>query len=177
MKLLSTHYHEAVTSLEGKIEKRIAARGIILKDNQILLMYTSRYNDYSLPGGGVDAGESISQGLIRELEEETGARNIQVEEGMGVYEEYRPSRTPGFDVLYMTSHIYKVTCDEVFDSPKFESYELKNGMKTVWIDIDEAIDHNERVIERLEPSMGLSIKRELFLLESIRQEYLSAKQD
>lgn len=175
MKLLSTHYHEAITSLEGKIEKRIAARGIIIKDKQILLMYTNRYNDYSLPGGGVDAGESIAEGLIRELEEETGARNIQVGEGMGIYEEYRPARTPGFDILHMTSHIYKITCDEVFDLPKFESYEVKNGMKTVWIDINEAIDHNKRVIERLEPSMGLSIKRELFLLESIKQEYLLTK--
>lgn len=175
MKLLSTHYHEAITSLEGKIEKRIAARGIIIKDKQILLMYTNRYNDYSLPGGGVDAGESIAEGLIRELEEETGARNIQVREGMGIYEEYRPARTPGFDILHMTSHIYKITCDEVFDLPKFESYEVKNGMKTVWIDINEAIDHNKRVIERLEPSMGLSIKRELFLLESIKQEYLLTK--
>lgn len=172
MKLLSTHYHEAVTSLEGRIEKRIAARGVILKDNLILLLYTRRYNDYSLPGGGVDAEESIEEGLIRELEEETGAKNIQVEEGMGIYEEYRPARTTGYDILHMVSYIYKVNCDEIFGLPKFESYEIKNDMKAVWIDIDKAIDHNKKVIERLESSMGLSIRRELFLLESIKQEYL-----
>lgn len=172
MKLLSTHYHEAITNLEGKIEKRIAARGVILKGNLILLLYTSRYNDYSLPGGGVDPEESVAEALIRELEEETGARNIMVEEGMGIYEEYRPARTKGFDILHMVSHIYKVKCDEVFDLPQFESYEKKNGMKSVWIDIEEAIDHNRKVIERLENSMGLSIKRELFLLESIKKEYI-----
>ena len=120
----------------------------------------------------MDASESIAEGLIRELEEETGARNIQVEEGFGIYEEFRPARTPSFDILHMISHIYKVSCDEVFDLPKFESYELKNGMNTVWIDINEAIDHNKQVIERLESSMGLSVKRELFLLESIRQQYV-----
>jgi ADP-ribose pyrophosphatase YjhB (NUDIX family) len=172
VKLLSTHYHEAVTSLEGRIEKRIAARGIIFQGDLILLMYTSRYNDYSLPGGGVDENESIAEGLVRELKEETGARNIKVEEGMGIYEEFRPARTPGYDILHMVSYIFKIACDEEFDLPKFESYEVKNGMKTVWMDINEAIGHNRKVIERLEPSMGLSVKRELFLLESIRQQYV-----
>lgn len=172
MKLLSTHYHEAITSLEGKIEERVAARGVILKEKQILLMYTSRYNDYSLPGGGVDANESITEGLVRELEEETGARNIEVEEEMGIYEEYRPARTKGHDILHMISYIYKVKCDEDFDLPQFESYEQKNGMKTVWINIDEAIVHNQKVIQSLEPSMGLSVKRELFLLKFIRHDYV-----
>lgn len=172
MKLLTTHYHESITSLDGRIEKRLAARGVILKGSLILLMYTSRYNDYSLPGGGVDRKESIAEGLIRELEEETGARNIHIEEEMGIYEEYRPALNKGYDLLHMLSYIYKVKCDEVFDLPRFESYEIKNGMQTVWIDINEAISHNKRVIECLEPSMGLSIRRELFLFKSIRQEYL-----
>lgn len=139
-------------------------------------MYTGRYNDYSLPGGGVDKNETIAEGLIRELEEETGARNIQIEEGIGIYEEFRPARTPGYDILHMISHIYKAGCDEVFDLPKFESYELKNGMKPVWIDVNEAIDHNKKVTESLEASMGLSVKRELFLLETIRQKYFLSKE-
>lgn len=134
-------------------------------------MYTRRYNDYSLPGGGVDANESTVEGLIRELEEETGARNIQIEGEMGIYEEYRPARTSDYDILHMISHIFKISCDSDFDLPRLESYELKNGMKTVWIDIDEAIDHNKKVIEMMESSMGLSVKRELFLLESIKHEY------
>lgn len=171
MKILSTHTHEAITSLEGRMEKRIAARGVILRGAEILLLYTSRYNDYSLPGGGVDPHESLTEGLIRELEEETGARNIRLEEEIGVYEEYRPTRSPDYDLLHMVSHIYRVSCDKTFGQPRFESYEVKNGMKTVWINIHEAIGHNRKVIERVESSMGLSIKRELFLLETIRDAY------
>lgn len=171
MKVLSTHTHEAITSLEGRMERRIAARGIILKGFEILLLYTSRYNDYSLPGGGVKPHESIKEGLIRELEEETGARNIRVVEEIGVYEEYRPTRNPDFDLLQMVSYIFLVSCADTFCQPRFESYELKNGMKTEWINIHDAIAHNKEVIERMEASMGLSIKRELFLLETIRDTY------
>lgn len=171
VKVLRTHIHEALTSLEGRMEKRIAARGVILRGSEILLLYTSRYNDYSLPGGGVDPHETVTEGLIRELEEETGARNISLEEELGVYEEYRPTRSPGYDLLHMVSRIYQVSCDETFGLPRFESYEVKNDMKTIWINICEAIDHNRKVIERMDPSMGLSVKRELFLLETIREAY------
>ncbi len=176
VKKLTIHYHEAITSLDGRIEERLAARGVILKDNKILLMYTRRYNDYSLPGGGVDPHESITEGLIRELKEETGAGNIKIEEELGIYEEYRPSRTLEHDILHMISYIYKVNCDDKFDLPQFENYELKNGMEVIWIDINEAIDHNKMVIEKMESSMGLSVKRELFLLETIRTKYIAKEQ-
>lgn len=41
------------------IAERIATRAIVLKGDQILLLYTRRYNDYSLPGGGVEEGETL----------------------------------------------------------------------------------------------------------------------
>jgi ADP-ribose pyrophosphatase YjhB (NUDIX family) len=173
MKLLASHTHESIKEIKGIVEKRQAARGIIIKNNKILLMYTRRYNDYSLPGGGVATGEDILEGLSRELAEETGARNISVVKDFGVYEEFRPALKPTYDILHMVSFIYEVDCDDQFDAPAFEDYELKNGMQTLWMDIDEAISHNQQVINAMEASMGLSIKRELFLLQQIRAAYFS----
>lgn len=129
MNLLKTHIHEALKNLEGNCEKRIAARGVILKNNKILLLYTNRYNDYSLPGGGIDLNESLSEGLIRELEEETGARNIQIEEEIGVYEEYRPCNKNGFQLLHMLSYIYKVNCSDEFVECNLNHMKLKMAWK------------------------------------------------
>jgi ADP-ribose pyrophosphatase YjhB (NUDIX family) len=48
---------------------RKATRAIVLDGENILLLYTERYHDYSLPGGGVYDGESLINGLKRELKE------------------------------------------------------------------------------------------------------------
>jgi hypothetical protein len=48
---------------------------------------------------------------------------------------------------------------------RMERYERDNGMRPVWVDLNEAIAHNREVMRRQEPSMGLSIHRETFMLE------------
>lgn len=83
MRLLKTAYHpdlsseDTETSSELILIERHAARAIVLKGDNILLLYTERYHDYSLPGGGIDDGEDEIAGLIRELQEETGAQGIR----------------------------------------------------------------------------------------------------
>ena len=52
------------------------------------MLYTERYHDYTLPGGGIDEGEDDIEGLVRELEEETGAQNIRDIREFGLYEEH-----------------------------------------------------------------------------------------
>lgn len=52
----------------------IRIAGILIEDNQILLVQQklSDKRNWSLPGGRLERGETISQGLIREMKEETG---------------------------------------------------------------------------------------------------------
>lgn len=68
------------------------------------MLFTERYNDFSLPGGGVDEDEDIDDALKRELEKETGARNVEVKSHYGSIEEYRPHWKPDYDLMHMTSH-------------------------------------------------------------------------
>ena len=168
MNILRTSQHPDIYDLTGAILYRKAARGIILNDSNILLMYTERYHDYSLPGGGVDDGEALVEGLIRELEEETGARNIRNIEPMGVYEEYRPWYKPEHDAMHMLSYCYFCTIDAELGEPRFEDYEMANGMKVVWMNIHEAIAHNKEIIANSDKK-GLSIERETWLLEKITE--------
>lgn len=66
---------------------RRAVRAIVVRDGKILLIHRNKFGSeyYTLPGGGIDAGETAEQALKREVQEECGftvlsARPIFVEE-------------------------------------------------------------------------------------------------
>ena len=51
-----------------------AAGGVIVRDGCILLVHRPRYDDWTLPKGKLEHGESWEDGALREVEEETGMR-------------------------------------------------------------------------------------------------------
>lgn len=152
---------------------RHAARGIIIKGQDILLLYTKRYHDYSLPGGGLDEGEDVVAGLMRELQEETGAQGARNVKAFARYDEYRPWYKADADIIHMISHCYVCDIDEQLGETAYESYEIGNGMKPLWMNIYTAIEHNEAVIADSDKK-GLSIERETFLLKVIAKELVAS---
>ena len=52
----------------------MAAGGIVQQDGEILLVQRPRYQDWSLPKGKLDRGETPLQAALREVREETGYR-------------------------------------------------------------------------------------------------------
>lgn len=172
MRLLKSTIHTDIPYLSNSQFTRKATRAIVLKGEDILLLYTKRYHDYSLPGGGVDLGESITDGLIRELKEETGAHNVKNIQPFGLYEEYRPWHKNDFDIIHMQSYCFVCSIGEHLREPQLEAHEINNGMQPVWKNIHEAIRHN---VETMESSnkKGLSIERETFLLKLIVEELIN----
>ncbi|WP_337163616.1 NUDIX hydrolase [Vibrio fluvialis] len=167
---IATH-PEVETLSQQRILQRKAARAIVLDGEDILMLYTERYHDYTLPGGGVDEGEDILQGMVRELEEETGAQNIHNIKPFGLYEEFRPWYKDDADVMHMVSYCFTCKIDRELGDTNYEDYEIKNGMKPVWINIRDAITHNELTMAESEKK-GMSIERETFLLRLIAKELL-----
>ena len=51
-----------------------AAGGVVVRDGRIAVVHRPRYDDWSLPKGKLDAGESWEEAALREVEEETGLR-------------------------------------------------------------------------------------------------------
>lgn len=174
MRLIKKLVHPDVKTTTGAILTRRAARGIVQRERSILLLFTERYNDFSFPGGGVADGENLIDGLCRELEEETGARNVRVQRDYGYVEELRPHWQLGFDLMRMTSHFYVCDIDPELRATKMEHYETANGMRPIWVDLDDAIAHNRGVMQRRETSMGMSILRETFMLEEIAHDLTKA---
>lgn len=171
MRLLKSTIHPDVKELTGRGLKRTATRAIALNGEDILLLYTERYHDYSLPGGGVDEGEELLAGLVRELQEETGAQNVRNIVPFGCYEEFRPWYKDDADFIHMLSFCFLCTVDAQLGEAHLEDYEQRNGMEARWVNIHEAIAHNKQTMAS-NPKAGLSVERETYLLELIVNELL-----
>src|SRR5919108_3219511 len=52
-----------------------AAGGVVVdEDGRVVLVHRPQYDDWTLPKGKLDAGESFENAALREVEEETGLR-------------------------------------------------------------------------------------------------------
>ncbi|WP_342351511.1 NUDIX hydrolase [Pseudoalteromonas ulvae] len=171
MQLLKQTRHPDAISCPASTVLRTATRAIVMRGEDILLLYTKRYDDYSLPGGGVNEGESLSDGLKRELAEETGASDIEILEEFGLYREWRPWHKAPYKTVQMDSYCYVCRIAETLAEPQFEAHEINNGMKALWINIHHAIAHNHHIIQHSDLK-GLSIERETYLLELIASQLL-----
>lgn len=85
------NYHEA--SID-EVSWRVHAYAVTLEGGSILLSPQHREGSYDLPGGKVELGEQVEDGLIREVFEETGIK-------------VRPVR-----LLAMRDNFFKVTFRE-----------------------------------------------------------------
>jgi 8-oxo-dGTP diphosphatase len=69
-----------------QLKWRPAAYGVVIKEDKILLSKQFG-NRYDLPGGGIDLGEKLEDGVIREVKEETGI-NVGSPKLLGYKESY-----------------------------------------------------------------------------------------
>jgi 8-oxo-dGTP diphosphatase len=51
-----------------------AAGGVVVRDGRVAVVHRPDYDDWTLPKGKLDAGETFEQAALREVEEETGLR-------------------------------------------------------------------------------------------------------
>lgn len=156
-------------NLDGKIYYREAVRGIIMKNSKILLIYSEKNGDYKLPGGGIEEGETSKEALIREVQEEAGIR-VEVEEEMLQVMEYDEGQYDDCDVFKMLSTYYK--CREIKKMKQnLDSYEVEMGFIPKWVELDEAILQNNKILESL--NYPRWTKRETQVLEYIKNFFVS----
>ena len=109
---------------------RVGCRGLVVKDNKVLLSWEERKDVYMSPGGGHEGNETLEECVIRELAEETGFR-VKVIKSFVKVKEY------AYEVLWENNYfICEIEGECERHLTESEEY---NKVKAVWIDIDEAI--------------------------------------
>lgn len=85
-------YREAdpLVGLEGKIFQAVHA--ICFYGDKMVIVYSEKKGYWSLPGGGIEKGESYEEAVIREVKEETNMKVLR-QELIGYQDIYEPERT------------------------------------------------------------------------------------
>lgn len=121
---------------------RPSVYGIVIRDNKILL--SPQFDGYDLPGGGLNLGEELEEGVGREVKEETGieVKNIQLVDVKNSF--FRSVH--GDNKSYHSILLY-FTCDFAggeISTEGFDEYEKEYAQAAKWIPLDE--------IDKLKPA-------------------------
>ncbi|MGZ5415757.1 MAG: NUDIX hydrolase [Nocardioides sp.] len=128
---------------DAPVVERLAARAVTHDDHGRMLLLRSRHGDLKFPGGGIDAGEYVTQALLRELAEECGVGDAEVLEELLRVRELRPAREPGA-VFCMTSRYFSCTLTgQLGDvAVRLEDYERDLGLVPAWVAPESALRTN-----------------------------------
>ena len=141
-------------------KERIAARAVLFHNNKVALMHVRKYQYYKLPGGGVENGESIQDGLFREVLEEVGC-TINIVGEIGTIIEYRSQKEE-----LQTSHCFLAQVVKKGRS-QLTKEELDEDYVLLWVDLNEAI----MLIKESKPTNYVGkfiVKRDLCFLEKAK---------
>lgn len=123
------------------MNKRQTVRGIIIKDNKIMLMYRERKESnkqlkyYSLPGGKIEKNETPEEALVREIKEEF---NLDIE-----VIKYLGSRETNKNIEYFYKCKYLKGTIELIGEEKYISCK-DNYYEPLAININELYNLNLR---------------------------------
>ena len=73
-----------VSGILGSRGFRIGVYALVFDGEYVLLAHRRDIDWWNLPGGGMEAGETVDEAIIREVREETGLK-VRVEQLVGVY--------------------------------------------------------------------------------------------
>ena len=109
---------EVLQREEGYATPKVDVRGVVFRDDEILLVRETSDGRWTLPGGWADVNQTARDAVAREVFEESGYR-VAPSKLLAVFDRSRHEHTPSFPF-----HVYKIfiLCRLIGGEPK-TSYE------------------------------------------------------
>lgn len=127
MKIIEIFGNEREPTYTKTVE---GCRGILIREGKILLSYYRNEDQYLIPGGGIESGESLEECCTRELAEETGVLVLPKKHYLTLEEYYHE--------YYFKSHYF--FCDYICECEcRLTENEINEGLEARWVDFDEAL--------------------------------------
>jgi ADP-ribose pyrophosphatase YjhB (NUDIX family) len=128
--------------MNKNIQFRVSVVGLFIDNQEVLLLHqiTPPEPDcWDLPGGGLEPGETLFAALKREIQEETGIEEFNVDKLLTVVEGFFPQ--PDGQLLHTLNLIYQCSLD---DKPLIlSSNDPEIGPKGIrWLAISELTPEN-----------------------------------
>ena len=123
---------ETGEKLEGEeYQFREVGYGIVAKDGKFLVVFSTKDRNISLPGGGIEEGESPEESIKREFEEEAGYKVESAEEFVQVHS-YWNFQTG--KCVERFAHFFIITVDESSKTTPTEDWHTR-----LYVDYEDAI--------------------------------------
>lgn len=110
---------------------RVGCRGLLLRDNKILLSYEKNTGVYMTPGGGVESGETLEECCKRELCEETGY-DVEPEKHLFEFNEYF------HETLFVNN--YFLCKIKGKGERSLTDIEVEHGLVPQWLEINKVLE-------------------------------------
>lgn len=147
---------------------RNSSRAIIIENKKVAMVYSSKYDYYKFPGGGIEENESKIDTLIRETKEETGLEIIKdsIKEYGYVY---RIQKSADKDATFIQDNYYYIcNVEKERSAQSLDDYEANEGFTLQYVDPIEVIKVNRQ--NTSDKIVKLMIEREAKVLELLIDE-------
>jgi 8-oxo-dGTP diphosphatase len=136
------NYKNTPPQVFQEFEIRKSVRGIILdNDKNIALIYSQKLDYHTLPGGGIEPGETLEQAIIRECREETGC-TVNIIQTLGIVREIREDHKKTGEIV---GYVLETTKQ---DTQILQPDEQKELLTVIWTPLKKAQEiFNQEIIK------------------------------